>query len=395
MSRVLYINGGVHGHINPTLPLVKELTGRGEEVFYFSTAQFKEKIIAVGAEFVDAGDKLTEFNRNYKPSGKHPFYLLIDFILKNDRVMVPLILEKAREIGVDYIIHDSIFGAGNMVARKLNVPAVCSCTSFAMNRLPIPPQMLEPGFHPELDALYEEISSASREWGIPGLSIMDIFFKKSGLNIVFTSKEFQPEAGSFDDSFKFVGASIAERQETCDFPVEELAKGTVVYISMGTINNDFAGFYRMCMEAFAETKFKAVLSVGQKTEIASLGRSPDNFIVRNYVPQLEVLRKTSVFISHGGLNSVNEALYFGVPVIALPRANDQFMVSRQLSAMGAGLSLKMEDLTPQLLKESVEKMIAEDSYKAASARIGESFRAAGGYKAAADHIQRSMEASKK
>ena len=122
--------------------------------------------------------------------------------------------------------------------------------------------------------------------------------------------------------------------------------------------------------------------------MAALGRIPHNFIVKEYVPQPDVLKKTSVFISHGGLNSVNEALYYGVPVIAIPQANDQFMVSRQLSAVEAGLSLKMEDLTPQLLKESVDKILCDASYKAASSKIGESFRAAGGYEAAADYILR-------
>jgi len=386
MSKVLFINGSVHGHINPTLPLVKELVHRGEEVFYFTTAQFKEKVIAAGAVYVDAGEKFTEFNNNYRPSGSHPFYVLIDYILQTDEVMLPLVLDKAKEISVDYIIHDSLFGAGNIVGRRLNKPDICSCTSFAMGRLPIPPHMLEPGFHPELDALYEKIGIVSSEWGITKLSIMDIFFKKSGLNIIFTSKEFQPDAGSFDDSFKFVGASIAQRHETIGFPIEELEEKAVVYISMGTINNNFAGFYKKCIEAFTETDYKIVLSIGQKTDIAELGRIPNNFIVKRYVPQLDVLKKTGIFISHGGLNSVNEALYYGVPVIAIPQANDQFMVSRQLAAVGAGLSLKMEDITPQLLKESVDKILRDASYKAASRKVGESFRAAGGYEAAADYI---------
>lgn len=386
MPKVLFINGSAHGHINPTLPLVKELADRGEEVFYFTTDQFKEKVTAAGAVFVDAGERLTAFNKNYRPSGSHPFYVLIDYILGTDQVIAPLVLGKAREIGVDYIIHDSLFGAGNIVGRKLDIPAICSCTSFAMGRLPMPPHMLEPGFHPELDALYEKIRLAAQEWGVSGLSIMDIFFKKSGLNIVFTSKEFQPDAGSFDGSFKFVGASIAERHETVDFPVKGLEGKTVVYVSMGTINNNVSEFYKKCMDAFAGTDLKVVLSIGQKTDMAALGRVPDNFIVERYVPQLDVLKKTGVFISHGGLNSVNEAMYFGVPVIAVPQGNDQFMVSRQLSAVGAGLSLKMEEVTPQMLKESVDKILQDASYKAASRKIGESFRKAGGYKAAADYI---------
>ncbi|HEX9062911.1 MAG TPA: macrolide family glycosyltransferase [Clostridia bacterium] len=386
MSKVLFVNGNVHGHINPTLPVVNELIKRGEEVTYFSTCEFKKKIEAAGALFIDYGNVLTHFLESFKPCGNHPFYTLIEFMLQMDRTIIPVIIEKTAGIEFDYIIHDSMFGGGNVLARKLNKPAICSCTSFAMNRLPLPDRMFEPGFHPQLDNLYRELEDTAKEWGKDTTTIMDIFFKKEELNIVFTSSMFQPEVQSFDDSFKFVGPSIAERKEESDFSLDELEKDTVVYISMGTINNKYPDFYRKCIEAFKKENFKAVMSVGNKTDIASIGEIPDNFIVRNYVPQLEVLKRADIFISHGGLNSVSEALYYGVPVIAIPQANDQPMVTRQITALGAGIGLKMEEVTVEVLRDSARDMLSKSSFRKSSIEIGNSFKKGGGYKVAVDYI---------
>ncbi len=386
MSKVLIINGNVHGHINPTLPLVKELVKRGETVFYFSTSEFRQKIEAAGAEFLEYGAGLADFFAGFRPGGNHPFYSLIEFILKMDRVVIPIVVEKITNLKFDYMIHDSMLGGGNILSKILNLPAICSSTSFAMNKPPVPAHMLQPGFHPQLDSFFKELEAAAKDWGVNNLNIMDIFFKKEDLNITFTSRLFQPQADSFDDSFKFVGPSIAERNEEMDFSLETIKGSKVVYISMGTINTDCPEFYQKCITAFAGEDLKVVLSVGRKVDIASFNNIPANFIIRNYLPQLEVLKQSDLFISHGGLNSVSEALYFGVPVITIPQTNDQPMVTSRLVSLGAGIGLKNEEITPELLRDSVDKVLAEQSYKTMSRKIGESFKEAGGYQKAADWV---------
>jgi len=386
MSKVLFINGNVHGHINPTLPVVRELVNLGEEVWYLSTMEFKNKIESSGAKFMDYGSRMNKFLQGFKPSGNHPFYTLIEFMLEMDRVAVQLAIEKAKDCDFDYIIHDSMFGGGRVVSKILNIPAICSCTSFAMNRLPMRPQMFEAGFHPQLDNIYVKLKEAAEEWSVEGLGIMDIFFKKEELNIVYTSKMFQPESESFEDSFRFVGPSIAEREENLDFSIDCIENEPVIYISMGTINNKCVDFYKNSLEAFKTCKYKVIMSVGNKIDMGLLGEIPDNFIVRSHVPQLEVLKRSDVFISHGGLNSVSEALYFGVPVIAIPQVNDQPMVSKQLVKLGAGLELKFEDVTANILKDSVNTILSQNSFKSCSKEVQRSFIESGGCKVAANFI---------
>jgi MGT family glycosyltransferase len=386
MAKVLFINGNAHGHINPTLPVVRELIKRDEQVYYYSTADFKQKIEATGAVFIDYGNELYRFLHNFKPSGKHPFYTLIEFMLQMDRVVIPLMIENEMVKEFDYIIHDSMFGGGKVMAKKLKKPSICSCTSFAMNKLSMPDHMFEPGFHPQLDNIYNQLREATIEWETEILKIMDIFLKKESLNLVFTSSMFQPEAGSFDESFKFVGPSISEREEKFDFSIKNIEKSKIIYISMGTINNKCQDFYNKCIEAFKGENLKVIMSVGNKTNIEHMRDIPENIIVRNYVPQLEVLKRADVFISHGGLNSVSEALYYEVPTIAIPQANDQPMVTQQLVKLGAGIGLKMEEVTPKILRDSVYKILSESSFKQNSIKISNSFAKAGGYKTAVDHI---------
>ena len=386
MSNVLFINGNLHGHLNPTLPLVRELVEKGEDVRYFCAEAFADRIHAAGARIIGSGEEMEHFYNSYRPTGNHPFYSIIEYILQMDRVLIPAVLDKTKGMHFDYIVHDSILGGGKLLGERMGLPTISSCSSFAMNRLPVPDRMLERGFHPQLDEFYATLESTCKEWNVAVPSVLDIFFKKGGLNIVYTSKEFHPDADSFDDSFRFVGPSIKERDEQMDFPFERLDSRKMIYISLGTINTQHVDFYRKCMEALGSTDLQVVLSIGTKTDLAVFDTVPENFIVRNVVPQLEILKRADLFISHGGLNSVSESLYYGVPVIAVPMVNDQHLVTRQLTEAGAGFGLKMQEITAEGIRNDVFHMLSDDRFREASRKIGESFRTAGGYKKAADYI---------
>ncbi len=386
MSRVLFVNGNLHGHINPTLPVVKELVSRGEEVYYFSTKDFQSRLEAYGAIFLDYGRDFDAFLHSFRPHGSHPFYTLLEYMLAFDRVVVPIVLAKCKEIKFDYILHDVMFGAGAILARKLALPAIASCSSFVLEKPPLPSRMLEPGFHPQLDYFYQELSEAKAQWELPDLILSDIFFWKEPRVIVYTSKLFHPQSEAFDSAYRFVGPAIMDRGEAIDFPIRDLTASKLIYISLGTIHNNLTDFYKKCFDAFSGEAVQIILSVGTKTQPESLGTIPDNFIVRSYMPQLEILKRADVFISHGGLNSVSEALFYGVPVIAVPIANDQPIVAKRIEELGAGLALRPEDITPVLLRESVAKIRSNQSFVTCCHEIAASFRALGGYMQAADEI---------
>ena len=150
--------------------------------------------------------------------------------------------------------------------------------------------------------------------------------------------------------------------------------------------NQALDFYKLSFEAFSNTQYTVILSVGRVTRVADLGEIPANFIVRNYVPQLDVLQHAALFITHGGMNSTSEGLYYGVPLIVLPQSADQPMVARRVAEKGAGIHLEQEGLSAGELQDAAERVLNHRAFKKACATIGDSFRSAGGFHRAVEEI---------
>ena len=150
------------------------------------------------------------------------------------------------------------------------------------------------------------------------------------------------------------------------------------------------------MAAFADYRAQFILSAGAFTDLTQLGNVPDNFIVRNYVPQLQVLRRADVFITHGGMNSVHEGLYFGAPEIVIPQQLEQYINGRRVVETGAGLIPKgyriSERVSVEALRLALDQILDDPSYKSNAAQLGKTLRAAGGYEQAANEIERFIQA---
>ena len=86
-------------------------------------------------------------------------------------------------------------------------------------------------------------------------------FNTGDITLVCTSKYFQPESEHFDDTFKFIGPSIADRNNTGDFPIESLkGRRTIFIYFMGTVVNEQPEFYSHCLKAFADIDALVVMS---------------------------------------------------------------------------------------------------------------------------------------
>ena len=145
----------------------------------------------------------------------------------------------------------------------------------------------------------------------------------------------QPCADTFSDKYAFVGPSIRPATETV-----EKVHDVLIYISMGTVNNDLLPFYRACIAAFADSPYQVILSTGEQIDRSALGTLPDNITALPHVDQIAVLQKADVFLSHCGMNSASESLYFGVPLVLFPQTNEQGGVAARVAELGAGLKLE-------------------------------------------------------
>jgi len=135
---------------------------------------------------------------------------------------------------------------------------------------------------------------------------------------------------------------MAARAEGGEFLWDQAPGIRTVYVSLGTLFNTDAAFYRTCFEAFAGEDFQVIMAIGGSVIKESLGTPPPNFVVASHVPQLEVLPRVAAFVTHGGMNSVSESLYCGVPVVVIPQMGEQAVVGRRVEQLGAGLYLAKE-----------------------------------------------------
>lgn len=389
MATVFFLSLPSHGHINPTLPVVAELVRQGEQMVYYATEAFRAKIEATGATFRPYG-----WGSNFDPSSDvgGPFGLMARSIEATEQLLPDLVHAIAVE-QPDYLLIDSLGVWGTLVAQKLKLPTVALYSTFALNssvmgalqrsKAPKPsPRDIVKG----LPLLLRYLNTGwriNRQYGVRTPGPIKFFVNQQALNIVFTSREFQPAAQTFDARFAFVGPSVAARHEIVPFPWEQLDQRPLIYISLGTIFNNVADFYRTCFAAFADSPYQVVMSIGSNVDEQTLGPPPDNFIVRRYVPQLEILARAALFITHGGMNSVSEALLEGVPLLVVPQIGDQFFVAQRVTNLGAGWSLATGQLRPEQLNALAARILSDSRFKAAAQRIGQSLKAAGGYQQAA------------
>ncbi|MCA9947235.1 MAG: hypothetical protein KC449_27340 [Anaerolineales bacterium] len=394
--KIIFLNVPGHGHVNPTLALVSELNRRGHNVIYYNNTDFEPQIVKSGAEFRPYPDPQPTAEALAERANALPQVSV--WVLGQSLRLLPWLLDELRREQPDLVVFDSICLWGMQAAHLLELPSVASITTFVQegvkgmitlrDGLALVGQAL-----PALPALFRQRRQLVRAYGPEVFPHPQIFPCISDTNLVYTSREFQPDTNFVDDTFHFVGPSInTTARETADFPWHLLEDGrSHIYISLGTIYHNQASFYRMVFDCFADHPGQFVLSAGRMTNLDALGPIPENFIVRNFVPQLELLPRVDAFISHGGMNSINEGLYYGVPLLVVPQQMEQTLNARQAARKGAAIVLGDRPpygrIHPQELPQALAELLGNPSYQQASAKIGQTFRQAGGYQRAADLIE--------
>lgn len=385
MHKIAFFCIPAHGHTNPTIEVVRRLTSLGHEVWYFSYLPFKEKIESAGAKFIACDSYDIQMNLRPEDSARvgkdigFSIRLITNTILALDE----MICRTLQEWNPDCVVADSMAVWGKFAALKLGIPFLSSTTTFAFNQHSA--QVMDRSIS-QIFSLLKSMPGMKKDirrlqaQGYPVKDVFSLIQNDNDTNtIVYTSKEFHPCSHTFSDKYVFVGPSVNDQ----DYGTKKTDRKTI-YISMGTVNNRMPDFYSNCIKAFQDGRYDVIMSVGGDTDITRLGTLPKNFTVQHHVNQIAVLQKCDVFLSHCGMNSVNESLYYKVPLVLFPQTPEQGGVANRVMELQAGILLKKN--RADAIRKAIDTVLLDKTFQVNAADISDSFKRAGGAHAAAEAI---------
>lgn len=391
---IAFVSLGAFGHINPTLALVTELVKQGVRVTYFSTGNFKDIIEPTGAKFIAVpswmaeNDKHNADKEDKKEGGDENVAAVVPFLFLNEAgAYIDTVLDVLKEDKPDAIVHDFAGIAGTMAADILKVPNIMLYTSYPSNGSYSVAESFEgvPAEHPLRKAAAGIAAGHAEKYGCRVMTVKEIFDGHGDFNLVMMQKKLVPNYESFDDSFVFTGVQIGRRTAFGSWKAPANGK-PLLYSSLGTAFNNWPEYYPILFDAVRDLDINVFAALGA-VDPASLKDIPANVEVGQMVPQLDILSQASAFITHAGMGGTGEAIYYGVPMIAIPQMEEQAITARQIEKLGLGTAfLDKNAITSENLKEAIQKLLTEPSCKETAHAFSEDMKALGGAKASAEAL---------
>ncbi len=376
-----------HGHVNPSLEVIRELVARGHRVSYAVPASFAEKVAATGAEPVIYTSTLPTDPEGW---GSEPIDWIEPFL--DDAVQaLPQLADAFDGDEPELVLHDITAYPARVLAHRWGVPAV----QLWPNLVPWEGYAQEVGepMNAELKktergrAYFERFAAWLTGNGLGGLS-PDDFVARPRRGLVLIPEVLQPNADRVDHTrFTFVGACQGERADQGEWK-RPAGAGKVLLVSLGSAYTDEPAFYRECVKAFGDLPdWHVVLQIGAQVDPSALGDVPEGVEVHSWVPQLSVLKQADAFITHAGAGGSQEGLATGTPMVAVPQAVDQFGNADMLQALGVARHLPKEEADAASLRAAVLALMDDPDVAERLAGIRERMAKEGGAGRAADLIE--------
>ena len=391
MTRVWFYNIPFHGHVNPTLPLMRELVRRGEDVIYFSSPAF-EKVISATSVRYRAYENLGAFEQSR--AATHIIHLG-NLVADTTYALLPEVLSTVEAEKPDYMIFDMSAPWGGIASRRYGIPALASFPHLPFYWRTILNdrrvlrkglQSIKPGYG-YWRKLQRQTAKIVKDFKLRDPKDINVLSSSAELNVVFSTRYFQPYEQHLDESYLYVGPEIETNRQEAPLEIKKDEGQLLIYIAVGTVYRANLQFFQYCLQAFDDRRYRVIMSVGRAVDPADLGHVPRNFTVAQYVPQLAVLENADVFITHGGMNSISEAVYYGVPMIVVPNTIEQALNAARVEQLHAGVYLEPDRLSVEKLLQAVESVLGDPETRHGLEEIKRSFAEAGGVRRAADAIQ--------
>lgn len=382
-----------HGHVNPSLEVIRELVARGHRVTYAIPLVFAEKVAGTGAEVKPWHSTLPSPDDDPSAWGS----TLLDNVepfLADAIQALPQLIEAYDGDEPDLVLHDITAYPARVLAHRWGVPAVSLSPNLVAwegyEEEVAGPMWAEPRETERGKAYYARFHAWLEENGIT--EHPDPFVGRPARSLVLIPKVLQPHADRVDESvYTFVGACQGDRAAEGGWTRPERAE-KVVLVSLGSTFTDQPDFYRDCVRAFGDLPgWHLVLQVGSRVDPATLGAVPDNVEVCSWVPQLAVLKQADLFVTHAGAGGSQEGLATATPMIAVPQAVDQFGNADMLQGLGVARRIATPEATAANLREAALALVDDPEVARRLKVIQAEMADEGGTRRAADLIEAELE----
>jgi len=411
MSHYGIITPPVPGHIHPFAALGRALQQRGHRVTVFHMPDLEAKIRAEGLDFCAIG--LSDHPLGHLPQsllelsrlkGLAALRFTVEAVKRTSVMFCRDGVEAVRAAKVNMLLVDQMEPAGGAIADRLGLPFLTICNALAINQdSAVPPPFTGwrysnrpwararnwAGYqlwHRMIRPVYAAVDEYRRQWGLPIHASVDAGFSRIA-QISQQPATFDYPRRALPATFHYVGPLRFPGPQAVSFPWERLDGRPLIYASLGTLQNKTLELFRCIAEACEGLPVQLLISHGRglsDDEVATLPGSP---LVMPYVPQLEILAKARLTITHAGLNTVLDSLSQGVPMVAIPLTAEQPGIAARVAWTGAGTVIPRAKFTPGVLRGCVEALLASTKEYDAARRMGESIRQAGGVERAVKIIE--------
>jgi MGT family glycosyltransferase len=400
----------VPGHIHPFGALGRELIERGHSVTVVHMADLENRVRGEGLEFVPIGnadhpagslpDSLAALGRL---NGIAALRFTIRAVAKTTEMMLRDGPGAIGNAGIEMLLVDQTEPAGGTIAEHLGLPFVTVCNALMLNRESgVPPPFTPWKYKPDplgrlrnrlgyaisdlmLRPVSKVVAAYRREWGLPQHKTPDESFS-SLAQIAQQPEIFDFPRRQMPSSFHYAGPLRKPALKPPDFPWESLNGRPLIYASLGTLQNKRADVFRIFAEASAGLDAQLVITHGGALEKRQLDALPGNPLVVSYAPQLEVLQRARLTLTHAGLNTVLDSLSQGVPAIAIPITYEQPAIAERLRRTGAGEVLPFTALRADRLRALIERLLRDETYLTKARAAAGVIQKSGGVKSAANII---------
>jgi MGT family glycosyltransferase len=405
------------GHMNPMVVLGRQLQGRGHRITLFGILDAQAKTIAAGLEFWAIAESeyplKTTVNSLAKLaglSGSAALHYTINLMQEGADMLLRYVPEALMKAGVEALLVDQTTIEGETIAEYLGIPFITICNALVVNpEVGVPPYFTSWSYSSAWWARLRNQAGYSmmKRFTRPITQVLDEYRQRWSLPLYSQS----PHKDSFSrlaqisqqpDEFEFPRMHLPQCfhftgpyhdptcRESVSFPFEKLTGQPLIYASMGTLQNGQQHIFNYIAEACVGLDVQLVISLGNSLNSESMTNLPGNPLVVNYSPQLELLKKASLTITHAGLNTVLESLSNCVPMVAIPIANDQPGIAARLAWTGTGEFIPLSRLSVPRLQSVIQRVLTENSYKSNVSRLQAAIQRSGGVSRAADIIEQAI-----